>query len=668
MHRTLTALLEARASSEFGITFITAADSEKRVPYHELFQLAKTRLGQFHAAGVAAGDYLIIQRADNEEFLVSFWACLLGGIVAVPVAPGNTAEHRHKLFRIANKLETAWLCADKDNAVRVQKFASELNLDDEWKQLSSRLVSDDAPGQTDVLIHKTTPDEPAFIQFSSGSTGTPKGVVLTHRNLTANIDAIIEGMAVQPKDRYLSWMPLTHDMGLIGFHLTPLAADGEQFLMPTELFVRRPQLWLAKAAEHRISALSSPNFGYQHFLKTFKAENTEHLDLSSVRLIFNGAEPISVDLCRSFMQSLQAAKLDQNAMFPVYGLAEASLAVSFPAHVKRFNTLSVARDALGIGEKTADNIVSNETSSASSLSFVSVGSPINHVSVKIATDRGEPFATGTTGHIFIKGDSVTKGYFRDDELNASSISPNGWLDTGDLGFFHQDQLYITGRAKDIIFVSGQNVYPHDLEEIVFAKGIVERGKLAISSKRSDTGDREELIAFVMHRGGRDVFEGVASGITRELGESAGVRVDRIVAVPRLPKTTSGKVQRYVLLKGLESGDYEVVISNTPESDTDEGMASDVKISDVTSSDLSITEQLQAICVAKTEGMNVGVDDNLFDLGISSLMLAEIHATIEETWPGRVDVTDLFDYPTVSELAIFLERESEPEPEPEPALG
>ena len=284
------------------------------------------------------------------------------------------------------------------------------------------------------------------------------------------------------------------------------------------------------------------------------------------------------------------------------------------------------------------------------------------------SDRGEPFATGTTGHIFIKGDSVTKGYFRDDELNASSISPNGWLDTGDLGFFHQDQLYITGRAKDIIFVSGQNVYPHDLEEIVFAKGIVERGKLAISSKRSDTGDREELIAFVMHRGGRDVFEGVASGITRELGESAGVRVDRIVAVPRLPKTTSGKVQRYVLLKGLESGDYEVVISNTPESDTDEGMASDVKISDVTSSNLSIAEQLQAICVAKTEGMNVGVDDNLFDLGISSLMLAEIHATIEETWPGRVDVTDLFDYPSVSELAIFLEREPEPEPEPEPALG
>ena len=154
---------------------------------------------------------MIIQRADNEEFLVSFWACLLGGIVAVPVAPGNTAEHRHKLFRIANKLETAWLCVDKDNAVRVQKFASELNLDDEWKQLSSRLVSDDAPGQTDVLIHKTTPDEPAFIQFSSGSTGTPKGVVLTHRNLTANIDAIIEGMAVQPNDRYLSWMPLTHD-------------------------------------------------------------------------------------------------------------------------------------------------------------------------------------------------------------------------------------------------------------------------------------------------------------------------------------------------------------------------------------------------------------------------------------------------------------------------
>ncbi len=661
MHTTLTALLKARASSEFGITFITAANRETRVPYAELYQLAKTRLGQFHAVGAGAGDYLIIQRTDNQEFLVSFWACLLGGIVAVPVAPGNTAEHRHKLFRIAKKLKSAWLCTDKDNAMRVQKFAEEQGLDSEWQQLSVRLVVDEAPGLTDVIIHEPAPDEPAFIQFSSGSTSTPKGIVLTHRNLTANIDAIIEGMSVQADDRYLSWMPLTHDMGLIGFHLTPLAADGEQFLMPTELFVRRPQLWLAKADEHRISALSSPNFGYQHFLKTFKVENAARLDLSSVRLIFNGAEPISVDLCRSFMQSLQAAKLDQNAMFPVYGLAEASLAVSFPAHLKRFNTITVARTGLGIGEKTSDSIVSDEASTPSSLSFVSVGSTIKHVSVKIANDKGESFVEGTTGHIYIKGDSVTKGYFRDDALNASLISDDGWLDTGDLGFSYRGQLYITGRAKDIIFVSGQNVYPHDLEELVFAKGLVERGKLAISSKRSDTGDREELIVFVLHRGGRDELEVLATDITRELGESGGVRVDHVVAVPRIAKTTSGKIQRFALLKGLDSGDYESVISNTSAPDTLEAKGSDDQLADTSDTDLSIAEQLQAICVAKTEGMNVGIDDNLFDLGISSLMLAEIHATIEETWPGRVDVTDLFDYPTVSELATFLDRETVAEP-------
>ena len=659
-HATLTALLEARASSESGITFITAADHEKRLSYAALFQLAKTRLGQFQAAGASDGDYLIIQRADNTEFLVSFWACLLGGIVAVPVAPGNTAEHRHKLFRIAAKLERAWLCTSEDNAMRVQKFAIEQGLDSDWQQLSKRLVANDAPGLPDVAIHAATEHEPAFIQFSSGSTSTPKGVVLTHRNLLANLDAIMHGMGIQADDRYLSWMPLTHDMGLIGLHLTPLAGDAEQFLMPTDLFVRRPQLWLAKAHEHRISVLCSPNFGYQHFLKTFKAENAERLDLSCVRLIFNGAEPISVDLCRTFMHALHATNLDPDAMYPVYGLAEASLAVSFPSLENRFNTVTVTRDALGLGEKTTDGLVPDETNAATSLSFVSVGTAVKYMNIKIANDVGEAYAEGTTGHIFIKGDSVTAGYFRDDALNASLITADGWLDTGDLGFIHQGQLYITGRAKDIIFVSGQNVYPHDLEEIVIAKGIVERGKLAISSMPSEAGDREELIAFVLHRGERSVLEGFATDITRALGESAGVRVDRIVAVPRIPKTTSGKVQRYVLVNGLASGDYETVISNMSgpdaEFDIPDELDGDVHMSEVTSSDLSIAEQLQAICIAKTDGMNVGVDDNLFDLGISSLMLAEIHATIEETWPGRVDVTDLFDYPTVSELATFLERE------------
>ncbi len=667
-HETLTALLEARASSELGINFINAADREKRLSYRELYQLARSRLGQFQSAGALPGQFLIIQRADNEQFIISFWACLLGGLIAVPVAPGNTAEHRHKLFRIAKKLDHAWLCTDQNNAERLNAFSEEHSLVDEWQSLSSQLVDDDAPANSDVINHKAAPADPAFIQFSSGSTSAPKGVVLTHKNLITNLDGIISGMRMQADDRFLSWMPLTHDMGLIGFHLTPVMGDTEHFLMPTDLFVRRPALWLKKASEHLITVLCSPNFGYQHFLKSFKVKTAETFDLSNVRLVFNGAEPISVELCQQFMQSLSAAKLDPDTMFPVYGLAEASLAVSFPSLEDRFNTIAVSRNSLGLGERTTESILTPDSDTSSALSFVSVGSPINHVSVRVANAAGEPFVEGTTGHIFIKGENVTAGYFRDDALNASLITEDGWLDTGDLGFFHQGQLYITGRAKDIIFVSGQNVYPHDLEELVIGKSIVERGKLAISSKPTDSGVREELIAFVLHRGDDQALEALATSITRELGESAGVRVDRVVAVPRLPKTTSGKVQRFLLIKNLIAGKYQQVVSNTPsfteasgtqdstDGSNDSSVNPSASIDAESTANLSIAEQLQRICVAKTDGMNIGIEDNLFDLGISSLMLAEIHTAIEDTWPGRVDVTDLFDYPTVKELATFLEGE------------
>ncbi|MGQ7844299.1 non-ribosomal peptide synthetase [Granulosicoccus sp. 3-233] len=661
-HQTLTDMLLDRAGSESHVNLIEGQGKRQQLPYRELLTRARARLAQFQNAGLQPGSQLIIQTADNSHFLEGFWACLLGGITAVPVSGGNSSEHRFKLFRIASTLDRPGLFTDARTAERLQDFAAQNDLEQGFAELSQRTVISDqvAPAAAEPAIHAPDENDVAFIQFSSGSTSTPKGVVLTHRNLLTNLRSIVSSSGMTPTEHQFSWMPLTHDMGLIGFHLTPVFMDNNHSLMPTDVFVRRPGAWLDEAVLAGATVLCSPNFGFQHLLKSFKPEKFESLDLSGIRLIFNGAEPISVSLCHRFVTALAPLGLNPASMYPVYGLAEASLAVAFPALDSTFSTLVIDRTRLGIAQQVSlfdartarpdDAMFDTVDGGERGVEFVSVGYPVKDVSIRITDEGGAALPDDTTGHICIHGENVTAGYYREPELNRQTIDGDGWLNTGDLGFMHAGQLYITGRSKDIIFVSGQNVYPHDLEEIILQAGLVERGKLAISSRRvAETGE-EKLLIFVLHRAEAADLVDKARDMTRLLGETVGVAVHAVIPVPRIPKTTSGKVQRFLLVEALEQGEYEALLQASS-SDTDatsESVDEAAEAGDTTS-------RLLAICNAQVEDMTVAAEDNLFELGISSLTLAQIHAAIEDNWPDQVDITDLFDYPTVAELARFLDE-------------
>ena len=652
-YTTLVDVLQDRGASLHGITIVKGQGDHERIAYGQMLSRAHDRLAQFQSLGMERGSQLIIQTSDNAAFLEAFWACLLGGITAVPISGGNSHEHRHKLFRIAEKLNTPGVYTDSQTSKRLKDFAEDNSLIEIYAELAQRTIdcTQAAPAGASANIMAAKEDDIAFIQFSSGSTSTPKGVVLTHKNLLVNTRSIIAGCDMTESDHLFSWMPLTHDMGLIGFHLTPLVCDVDQALMPTEVFVRRPALWLSEAATLKATMLCSPNFGYQHLLKSFKPEKHEGLDLSSVRLVFNGAEPISVDLCQRFMQSLAPFNLAPDAMCPVYGLAEASLAVTFPRMDERFKSITIDRGQLGLGQ----SIRPLESDKAAGIDFVAVGKPVQDVSVEIRSETGDTYGEGVTGLICIHGANVTSGYYQEPVLNSETITESGWLNTGDLGFIQDGSLYITGRAKDIIFVNGQNVYPHDLEEIVIQRGLVERGKVAIASYRETGRDDESLLVFVLHRGAPDALTDTGKAITKTLSEAAGVSVHALVPVTRIPKTTSGKVQRYLLVQGLENGEHTALLQ--AKSDLSEREEQDARVS-VGNQSVDDTESfLLAICNKEVEGMTVATEDNLFELGISSLTLASIHAAIEEQWPDQVDITDLFDYPTVSELAGFLEAKA-----------
>ncbi|MFK8082929.1 MAG: AMP-binding protein [Granulosicoccus sp.] len=660
-NQTLVDVLQVRAGSQHGITFIEGQGKREYVGFGQMLQQATRRLAQFQQAGIKSGHHLVIQSNDNALFLEAFWACLLGGIVAVPVAGGNSREHRLKLFRIVKMLDNAALYTDTKNLQRLQQFAEANALGPEFATIESRCcLTDSVVTDSHAAVPaKPQADDIAFIQFSSGSTSTPKGIVLTHSNLMTNTRSIIDGCLMNSDDHLLSWMPLTHDMGLIGFHLTPLVCDTSHSLMPTDLFVRRPGLWLSETQAMQASILCSPNFGYQHLLKSFKADRHADLDLSCIRLLFNGAEPISVSLCHEFMKTLQPFALDGNAMMPVYGLAEASLAVTFPSLEKRFTTVSLDRSSMGIGDSVRILPVA-DAHDTSGIELLSVGKPVSHVEVMIRGNDNEPYNELIAGRICIRGKNVTSGYYREPELNAQMIDADGWLDTGDLGFLHDGQLYITGRAKDVIFINGQNVYPHDLEEILIQENLVERGKLAIGSQAVADAVDEQLLVFVLHRSELSELETLARDITRTLSTQAGVAVDAVVAVPRIPKTTSGKVQRFELLQYFQAGEYQALQQEPLPNAALANGVDDIPPAGLpaaeSESEQSTAARLLLLCNSHIEGMQFGPDDNLFDLGISSLTLAEIHASIEDTWPDQVEITDLFDYPTVSELAAFLDKQ------------
>jgi len=644
---TLTEILEQNRSVARNITYLEGDQEERSVSYGQLYERARGILFHLQKLGAKRGDKALLFLGNNEQFIDAFWAAVLGGIVPVPVALGISDEHRHKLLRIARKLENPFIYTERKSLERIGAFAAQHAEEVEtFDRLRSRafLVDDlediSRPGEA----YRAQPEDIAFIQFSSGSTSEPKGVVLTHKNIVANWLGSTEAAKFNEDDVSLSWMPLTHDMGLIGMHIFMFANRVHCHLMATELFIRRPLLWLQLAARKRATILCSPNFGYKHYLKVLGERPLGELDLSAVRLIFNGAEPISVELCEEFLARVAPAKLAHNAMFPVYGLAEASLAVSFPPLGAPLQTLTLNRHRMGVGEQAQP--VSNTSKDA--LTLVSVGEAIPYCRVRIAGDDDSALPDGQIGNIHIAGDNVTQGYYENPAANAEALTADGWLRTGDLGLAHGGQLYITGRAKEIIFVNGQNYYPHDLESIAQRVEGLELGKVVAAGVRPPGEQLERLVVFVLHRGEVKDFVPVATQVSRLINEQAGLEVAQVIPVKRIPKTTSGKIQRHLLEQSYVDGEFNAELAEMRAMrETQRGPASNVSLS-------AIEDQLKSICEAALEGKRVDSSDNLFEIGASSLKLIEIHENIDRQYPGLIDLTELFDYPTIGELAGHLE--------------
>ncbi len=654
---TLAELLELRSGSTRSITYLEGEHEARTVGFGELHQRALGMLRHLQRRGARRGDAVILFLQSNEHFIDAFWAAILGGIVPVPVAVGNTDEHRRKLLRIAAQLGEPWIFADRRPLERIGTFADTEGAGRAFERLAARaLFPDEAvdrsePGQP----ARVAPEDTAFIQFSSGSTSEPKGVVLTHANLIANTRGAQRAARLGPDDVSLSWMPLTHDMGLIGLHIFMLGADMRLLQMPTDLFVRRPLLWTGFAAAHRATILCSPNFGYRHYLKVLDDRPVESLDLSAVRIIFNGAEPISAALCAEFLDRLAPARLRREAMYPVYGLAEASVAVSFPEPGAPLRVVEIDRHRLNIGEP----LVRLDAGAPGALALVAVGRAIPYCALRIADDADAALPDGCYGHIQIRGDNVTAGYFDNAAANAALKTADGWTRTGDLGAVLDGDLFVAGRAKEIIFVNGQNYYPHDLESLALDLPGLELGKLVIAGLRPADAATDALVAFVLHRGEVADLAPLAEALTRRIATQAGLELADVVPVKRIPKTTSGKVQRHLLEQAYLDGEYAAELgilralrgaAARPGAEPPDG---DAAAGPAVPTVEAIEAELCATCSAVLGGQPVAPGDNLLELGAGSLKLVEIHERIDALFPGQVDLMELYDLPSPAALARHL---------------
>jgi len=643
---TLTDALEQHSTDERSLTYIEGKEKETTITFKQLHQRALGMLHHYQQQGLKAGDELIIFLRNNESFLDAFWGAIFGGIIPVPVAVGISDEHRSKLYKIYNKLQHPKIFTDKDNLERLKKYADENNQSDDYERLKKTAVL--AEDVTDLsqqgIKHIAQPDDVCFIQFSSGSTSDPKGVVLTHRNLILNVLAKGVAGGYTKDDISLSWMPLTHDMGLIGFHINMIVCFMHHSIMSTDLFSRRPALWLQKVSEKRASVICSPNFGYKHFLKSLSGKDFPEMDLSCVRVILNGAEPISTQLCDEFLDRLEPYGLKRTTMLPVYGLAEATLAVAFPKWGQEYRAVHVDRHKLKVGDK----VTFLDEATADTVSFPIVGFAVPDIQIRIGDIDGKVFEENTIGSILMHGPTVTQGYYYDDDATKTVMTPDGWLDTGDLGFMINNELVITGRSKEIIFAHGQNYYPHDLESILIHSNDIELGKVAIYGVWDENQQRDELLVFMIFRGDLEDFVPLAKQTVHTLNEQAGLEVDQVIPVNRIPKTTSGKFQRRLLADAYENGEYDEVLKELA-GFTDKQV--DTNCDDAT----PLQQELIKLCNAVLEESELSLHDNFFETGISSLTLAEMHQRIDDSYPGKIDIVDLFEYQTINDLSEFLQE-------------
>ena len=525
------------------------------ITFGELYDRASAVARELQARGLESGETVAIMLPTCAEFFYTFAGILLAGGIPVPIYPpfraDRIAEYATRQANILRNAETQFLITwrQAENLAkllkpRVPSLREVLNAQ-KLSTANPAAAANGAPAPTqwrpvENLSHQAGGEDIAFLQYTSGSTGDPKGVVLTHANLLANIHAIVSGLEIRPDDACVSWLPLYHDMGLIGAWFVPLFIGIPLIVMSPLAFLSRPERWLRAIQKHRATIAPAPNFAYELCIRKIADKDLEGLDLSCWRAATNGAEPVRAETLERFAKRFAPHGFNPKALMAVYGLAEASLAISVPRlgdgyKVDRIERATFESEGRAIPARAGD---------AATLEFVNAGKPLPSVEVRIVDAEGNNLGERQEGQLWFRSPSATSGYYRNPEATRELMRDGDWLNSGDLAYWGDGEIYITGRAKDVIIKAGRNLYPHEIEEIAGrVKGVRTGCVVAFGAPDERTGT-ERLIVTAEIRDPRSAKE-IEAEISRAVDEALGLPPD-VIALLRpqsIPKTSSGKLRR-----------------------------------------------------------------------------------------------------------------------------
>ncbi len=555
------ALQSASALTERGYIFLRDDLTNRDWSFRALNEEAERRAALFVAMGLEKGDRVAMVIPDGEDFVLSFFGAIRAGLVPVPMYPplalGRLDSYLQTAENILKASESKLLVANKQVSQLLWSLVPKIDaLNDIINVEKLRSGAPTADALAKVQAIELSEDDPCFLQFTSGSTSTPKGVVVSHGNLVANGRAIMfDGLDSNGEtDLGVSWLPLYHDMGLIGFVIAPLVATVPIVFIPTLTFVKRPNTWMEVINKYRASITFAPNFAFG--LAAKRARKVDSLDLSSLRVVGCGAEPINPTTMRTFVDTFKPAGFNENALMPCYGMAEATLAISFDDLSRPFKTVTIDRERYESAD-VAELYDGDEPERR--FEVVSCGKTFPHHELSIVSDDGKPLPNGKVGEIVLRGPSVTKGYFKNREA-SEAVFKDGWLHTGDLGFMMGPEVYISGRKKDMLILNGRNYYPQAIEWSAEQVEGVRKGNAVAFATRGD--DSEELVIVAETKS--QAHEALAAEVAKHIKTHLGIRAREVLLVEpgALPKTSSGKLQRRKTKAMYESGALGVEGSRT----------------------------------------------------------------------------------------------------------
>lgn len=583
------------------------------------------------------------------DYIIAFFACLYANMIAVPAYPPRRNHHGQRLSAIINNAEAKFILTHQAFAEHCPNVPFLITVDKMNETSSAQNLKSNS-------IHI---DDVAFLQYTSGSTSLPKGVMITHKNLLANFD-ILHHHFGKNSELVCSWLPPYHDMGLIGGILYPIFIQKTAILMAPNYFLQSPMRWLDIISTEKVTTSVAPNFAYDLCVKKVTSEHLEKLDLKSWRYALNGAEPIRFETLQRFTQTFAPVGFSADAFVPVYGLAESTLIVTAAEKRKWSYPLVVSKSALE--QNQAMPII--HRSNAASISFISCGQNSDNHSIRIVDpNTRQSLPENHIGEIWVSGPCIASGYWNNPELSTEILgaklaeeTDQRFLRTGDLGFLYENELFITGRTKDLIIIHGSNHYPHDIEHTVMQShaAFMHYGTAVFST---DINGEEELIIMQeiarTHLNKLDV-DSALNAIRTAVLSNHGLQIHSILLIKphTLPKTSSGKIQRWVCRQQFHSNSMPAIFHWVREDKTTANL--NVKPEPANQDQIRhwILDWLTRHCTFKLD--EIKLHYSLAELGFDSIIAIELAADLQNWLGKKVDPADIVEQPSLADLIQFLQ--------------